>query len=80
MSKEGMRRATLAGVATIEHGYGGDQEVFKLMAARGVALCPTLAATEASARHRGYRRALIPSRPVSRSSEPRSNWQSSRAS
>jgi imidazolonepropionase-like amidohydrolase len=54
MSKEGMRRATLAGVATIEHGYGGDLEVFKLMAERGVALCPTLAATEASAIHRGY--------------------------
>ncbi len=55
MSKEGMRRAALAGVATIEHGYGGDLEVFKLMAERGVALCPTLAATEASARYRGYR-------------------------
>ena len=31
-SKEGMRRAALAGVATIEHGDGGDLEVFKLMA------------------------------------------------
>ena len=55
MSKEGMRRVTLAGVATIEHGYGGDLEVFKLMAERGVALCPTLTATEATARYRGYR-------------------------
>jgi imidazolonepropionase-like amidohydrolase len=54
-SKEGMRRATLAGVATIEHGDGGDAEVFKLMAERGVALCPTLGAFEASARYRGYR-------------------------
>ena len=54
-SKEGMRRAALAGVATIEHGDGGDAEVFKLMAERGVALCPTLAAFEASARYRGYR-------------------------
>jgi len=54
-SKEGMRRAVLAGVATIEHGDGGDLEVFKLMAERGVVLCPTLAAFEASARHRGYR-------------------------
>src|SRR5262245_14395629 len=54
-SKEGMRRATLAGVATIEHGSGGDEEVFKLMAERGVVLCPTLAAYEASACHRGYR-------------------------
>ena len=50
-SKEGMRRAALAGVATIEHGDGGDAEVFKLMAERGVALCPTLAAFEASARN-----------------------------
>ncbi|HEY9226726.1 MAG TPA: amidohydrolase family protein, partial [Gemmatimonadaceae bacterium] len=33
---EGMRRATLAGVATIEHGDGGTAEVFKLMAERGV--------------------------------------------
>ena len=31
-SREGMRRAALAGVATIEHGYGGDPEVFRLMA------------------------------------------------
>ena len=54
-SQEGMRRATLAGVATIEHGDGGDLEVFKLMVERGVALCPTLTAFEASARYRGYR-------------------------
>jgi imidazolonepropionase-like amidohydrolase len=54
-SKEGMQRAALAGVATIEHGDGGDLEVFKLMAKRGVALCPTLTAFEASARYRGYR-------------------------
>ncbi len=53
-SKEGMRRAALAGVATIEHGDGGDAEVFKLMAERGVALCPTLTAFEASARYAGY--------------------------
>ena len=48
-STEGMRRAALAGVATIEHGYGGDPEVFRLMAERGVALCPTITATEVSA-------------------------------
>jgi imidazolonepropionase-like amidohydrolase len=54
-SKEGMRRAALAGVATIEHGDGGDLEVFRLMVERGVALCPTLAAFEASAQYRGYR-------------------------
>src|SRR5262249_48338935 len=57
---EGMRRAALAGVATIEHGTGGDAEVFRLMANRGVALCPTLAATEAYAGYRGWRRGTDP--------------------
>jgi imidazolonepropionase-like amidohydrolase len=40
---EGMRRATLAGVETIEHGDGGTAEVFRLMKQHNVALCPTLA-------------------------------------
>jgi imidazolonepropionase-like amidohydrolase len=44
---EGMRRATLAGVDTIEHGFAGTPEVFHLMAARGVAYLPTLTAEEA---------------------------------
>lgn len=44
---EGMRRATMAGVDSIEHGYGGTEEVFKLMAQRGVAYLPTLTAEEA---------------------------------
>jgi imidazolonepropionase-like amidohydrolase len=44
---EGMRRAILAGVDTIEHGFGGTPEIFKLMAARGVAYLPTLTAQEA---------------------------------
>lgn len=42
---EGMRRATLAGVKTIEHGTDATDEVLKLMKDRGVALCPTLGAT-----------------------------------
>ena len=48
---EGMRRAILAGADTIEHGYGGTAELFKLMHDRHVALCPTLAASEAYARY-----------------------------
>ena len=44
---EGMRRAALAGVDTIEHGFSGTPEVFRLMAERGVALLPTLTAAEA---------------------------------
>lgn len=53
-SEDGMRRATLAGVRTIEHGDGGTREIFRLMAERGVALCPTLSATEAIARYSGW--------------------------
>jgi imidazolonepropionase-like amidohydrolase len=49
MSPEGMRRAVLAGVETVEHGDHGTPEVFRLMHQRGVALCPTLAAGEAYA-------------------------------
>jgi imidazolonepropionase-like amidohydrolase len=41
-TKEGMRLAALAGVTTIEHGNDGDVEVFRLMAEKGIALCPTL--------------------------------------
>lgn len=48
---EGMRRAILAGADTIEHGYGGTAEVFKMMHDRNVALCPTIAASEAYARY-----------------------------
>jgi imidazolonepropionase-like amidohydrolase len=48
---EGMMRAVRAGADTIEHGYGGTEAVFRAMAARGVALCPTLAASEAYARY-----------------------------
>ena len=48
---EGMRRAILAGADTIEHGYGGTAEVFKMMADRGTGYCPTLAASEAYARY-----------------------------
>jgi imidazolonepropionase-like amidohydrolase len=55
---EGIRRAVLAGVETIEHGDGGTPEVFRLMAQRGVALCPTLAAGEAIRQYRGWRKGV----------------------
>jgi imidazolonepropionase-like amidohydrolase len=55
MSREGMRRAALAGAETIEHGDGGDDAVFRLMAERKVALCPTLAAAEAMCRFAGWK-------------------------
>src|SRR5216683_3207030 len=59
-SKEGIRRAALAGVETIEHGDGGDLEVFRLMSNRGIALCPTLAASEAMSKYRGWRQGTEP--------------------
>jgi imidazolonepropionase-like amidohydrolase len=52
---EGMRRAILAGVETIEHGDNGTPEVFKLMADRGVCLVPTVAAGDAILQYRGYK-------------------------
>lgn len=55
---EGMKRATLAGVQTIEHGDGGTQEVFELMAAKGVALCPTIAAGDAISQYRGWKKGV----------------------
>ncbi|MBS1559647.1 MAG: amidohydrolase family protein [Bacteroidetes bacterium] len=53
---EGMLRAILAGVETIEHGDGGTPEIFRLMKEKNVALCPTLAATESIARYRGWKK------------------------
>jgi imidazolonepropionase-like amidohydrolase len=51
---EGMRRAIMAGVDTIEHGDGGTPEIFRLMKAQGVALCPTIAAGDAISRYGGW--------------------------
>jgi imidazolonepropionase-like amidohydrolase len=52
---EGMRRAILAGVETIEHGDNGTPEVFRLMKTHNVALCPTVAAGDAILRYRGWK-------------------------
>ncbi|MFY2557498.1 amidohydrolase family protein [Corallococcus terminator] len=57
---EGMRRAVLAGAETIEHGDGGTAEVFRLMAQRGVFLCPTLAAGDALFRYHGWKKGVDP--------------------
>lgn len=54
-TKEGMRRAALAGVASIEHGDEGDIEVFRLMAQKNIGYCPTLATAEAYARYDGWK-------------------------
>ena len=59
-SAEGMRRAILGGVATIEHGDAGTPDIFKLMAAQNVCLCPTLAAGDAVSQYRGWRKGIDP--------------------
>jgi imidazolonepropionase-like amidohydrolase len=52
---EGIRRAVLAGVETIEHGLrGGTPGVFQLMAGHDVALFPTLEAYEAILMYGGW--------------------------
>jgi imidazolonepropionase-like amidohydrolase len=57
---EGMRRAVLAGVESIEHGDGGTPEVFKLMAQYGVFFCPTLAAGDAIHQYGGWKKGIDP--------------------
>jgi imidazolonepropionase-like amidohydrolase len=60
---EGMRRAVMAGVETIEHGDAGTPDVFKLMAEKNVALCPTLAAGDATAQYAGWKKGSAPEPP-----------------
>jgi imidazolonepropionase-like amidohydrolase len=57
---EGMRRAILAGAETIEHGDQGTPEVFKLMVEHNVALCPTLAAGDATTQYAGWKKGQGP--------------------
>lgn len=59
-TNEGARRATLAGVETVEHGDEGTPELFKLMAEKGVALCPTIAAGDAVMQYRGWHKGVDP--------------------
>lgn len=59
-TKEGMRRATLAGVETIEHGDQGDEEIFRLMKEKGVAYCATLAAGDAITQYNGWKKGIDP--------------------
>lgn len=60
---EGVRRAVLAGVTTIEHGDSVTPEVFRLMAQHGVPLCPTLAGDEAGFIRDGWRKGIDPMPP-----------------
>jgi len=53
-SDDGIRRAVLAGVTTIEHGYGATRATLELMKNHGVVLCPTMSAAEAVAIYAGW--------------------------
>lgn len=57
---EGMRRAILGGVETIEHGDGGTMEIFQLMKEKNVAFCPTLAAGDATEQYKGWNKEKEP--------------------
>jgi imidazolonepropionase-like amidohydrolase len=59
-TNEGARRATVAGVETVEHADEGTPELFKLMAEKGVALCPTIAAGDAVMQYRGWHKGVDP--------------------
>jgi len=63
-TEEGMRRAIAAGVRTIEHGDGGTPELFKQMREKGIALCPTLTATESIGSYKGWRKGIDPETPA----------------
>ena len=74
---EGMRRAILAGVDTIEHGDDGTPEVFKLMKEHNVALCPTVAAGDAVEQYRGWKQGSAPE--PARIREKRASMKAARA-
>ncbi len=60
VSAEAIRRAVVAGVKTIEHGDSGTPEIWRLMAERDVALCPTLAAGYSILTYSGWRPGVDP--------------------
>jgi imidazolonepropionase-like amidohydrolase len=53
-----MRRSILAGVTTIEHGDDGTPEIFQLMKQKGIALCPTISASEAIEEYHGWKKGV----------------------
>ena len=59
-SAEGMRRAIMGGVETIEHGDEGTPEIWKLMVEKNVAYCPTLAAGDATSQYAGWKKGIDP--------------------
>jgi imidazolonepropionase-like amidohydrolase len=64
---DGMQRAILAGVDTIEHGYGGTEALFRSMAEKHIAYLPTLTAEEAYSEYfQGYKPGQPPTADMQR--------------
>lgn len=59
-TEEGMRRAILAGISTIEHGDNATAEIFDLMLQYKVGYCATLSAAEATAGYDGWKKGSLP--------------------
>jgi imidazolonepropionase-like amidohydrolase len=59
-SDEGVRRAILAGVNTVEHADLVSPAIFRLMAQRGIPLCPTLSGTEVGYIRNGWHKGTDP--------------------
>ncbi|TCZ69071.1 metal-dependent hydrolase family protein [Flaviaesturariibacter aridisoli] len=59
-TNEGMLRAIEAGVRTIEHGDEATFETLLLMRNRDIALCPTLAAGDATSQYAGWKKGSDP--------------------
>jgi imidazolonepropionase-like amidohydrolase len=57
---EGMRRAIVAGVESIEHGDGGTDETWRLMKEHSVTFCPTVAAGDATRQYAGWKKGVDP--------------------
>ncbi len=57
---DGMRRAIMGGVETIDHGDSGTPEIWTLMKEKGVTYCPTLAAPDATAQYAGWKKGQDP--------------------
>ncbi len=57
---EGMRRAIMSGVETIEHGDNATDETWRLMKEHRVTFCPTLAAGDATRQYAGWRKGVDP--------------------
>ena len=68
-SDKGMRMAIEAGVDTIEHGYGGNEDTFRLMRQRGVAYLPTLTAVESTEQYFNHYQPGQPSTPKMQEAE-----------